>query len=309
MRNLYCLFLPLALAAVSCSPLTFSLHLDMRAPSQSGLDLSNKNISVMYIDNGNKTDSLFLSGVSEAFAQSVERDYFSGHQTVNIFNIKKKTGADYASKDSLVKYIMETESDVAFMFELESLGKTVLSPINRTASPASADSLYYLEATSPFAIRLYSYDSLNPADKVLVFNGKSNAVATVFTNGNEDERTLMDKAADAMYDAGTVIGRQSSKIFMSEWKHSSFTLYYYDNDESWYKASQAAYDYDWKTAIDTWITLLDTNDLKKRSCIEYNLAVAFYVLGQKSLAEQWLDRSDADYMLPESSYVRKMINK
>ena len=67
--------------------------------------------------------------------------------------------------------------------------------------------------------------------------------------------------------------------------------------------------YDWKGAMDQWFLLLNSNDPLRRSCAEYNIAVACYMLGDYSLASQWLDRSDADSKLPNmSDNLRKRID-
>ena len=59
------------LMLVSCGPTYFSLGVDMRLPSRSGIVLTGKNMSVTYLDNG--TDSLFMSSVAEGFAQALEK--------------------------------------------------------------------------------------------------------------------------------------------------------------------------------------------------------------------------------------------
>ena len=69
-----------------------------------------------------------------------------------------------------------------------------------------------------------------------------------------------------------------------------------------------AQNFDWRGAMDIWIGLLSTNDHYKRSCAEYNIAVACYMLGDYDLATEWLDRSDQDNLLPVSDALRKRIN-
>ena len=61
--------------------------------------------------------------------------------------------------------------------------------------------------------------------------------------------------------------------------------------------------------MDMWITLLSTNDMLRRSCAEYNIATACYMLGEYDLALEWLDRSDKDNKLPYSDALRKRINE
>ena len=82
----------------------------------------------------------------------------------------------------------------------------------------------------------------------------------------------------------------------------------YFETEKWYKAMEYADALQWKPAIDIWLELLDTNDLLKRSCAAYNLALATYMLGDYDLALLWLDRSDADNRLPMSETLRKRID-
>ena len=75
-----------------------------------------------------------------------------------------------------------------------------------------------------------------------------------------------------------------------------------------YKALEKAEAYDWKGAMDIWIDLLDTGDMLKRSCAEYDIAVACYMLGDYPLAIEWLDLSDKDNKLPISDALRKRID-
>ena len=108
-----------------------------------------------------------------------------------------------------------------------------------------------------------------------------------------------DKAEDT--------GKTVASSFLSQWKHEQYSVIYYNN-EKWYKALDKAGAYDWKGAMDIWLEFLNTGDLLKRSCAEYNIAIACYMLGDYSLASEWLDRSDKDNRLPLSDALRKRID-
>ena len=56
------------------------------------------------------------------------------------------------------------------------------------------------------------------------------------------------------------------------------------------------------------LALKSSNDLLRRSCAEYNIAVACYMMGEYELASEWLDRSDKDNKLPLSDGLRKRID-
>jgi hypothetical protein len=61
--------------------------------------------------------------------------------------------------------------------------------------------------------------------------------------------------------------------------------------------------------MDLWMTFLSTNDMLRRSCAEYNIATACYMLGEYDLALEWLDLSDKDNKLPYSDGLRKRITE
>ena len=52
-----------ALALAACSPQTLTMSVDMRHPSKSGIDLSRKTISIVYMDDG-AVDTTFSNGVA-----------------------------------------------------------------------------------------------------------------------------------------------------------------------------------------------------------------------------------------------------
>ena len=264
--------LALSVMSVSCGPTYFSLGVDMRNPSRSGIDLEGKNISVTYLDGG--SDSLFISSVAEGFTQRLERDYFNGEQSIGKYRIDNTSGKAHASRDSMVNLVVETGADVAFLFDVESMGEaeSVLDDV-------------------PFEIRLYVYDAMDQRDTVQMFKGVS----------------TLDRIA-GLDSQGLEVGNRSATVFIPSWKNRRFTVYYYESSDLWYEAAGYASDYRFREAMDIWMTLLDTPNLYKRSCAEYNIAVACCILGEKALALEWLDRSDADYPLNASYALRKTID-
>ena len=102
-------------------------------------------------------------------------------------------------------------------------------------------------------------------------------------------------------------GRRIAGSFFSQWKHEQYSIAYYDSAK-WYEAVLKAEQYDWKGAMDIWFTLLDSGDVMKRACAEYNIAVACYMSGDFELARKWLDRSHKENRLPTlSDALRKRI--
>jgi hypothetical protein len=255
---------------VSCGPSKHVMHIDMRYPSKSGVDLAGKIPSVVYLDTEDTTTSTFNAGMASSFASSIEKDLGMQEGSVVVYRMPKDKSTDYSSKDSMLALIADTDADVVFLFDEVKLGQ----------QEASTTAVMV-----PFTMTLYCFDGMDKSEEVRVFTGSSRA----YIDGS---------------DAGITVA-QSFKI---RWKTEPYSLAYYDN-EKWYKALDKAEAYDWKGAIDQWFTRLDTNDLMRRACAEYNIAVACYMLGDYALAQQWLDRSDADNKLPNmSDALRKRID-
>lgn len=303
-------FLPVVavLALMSaCSPYTFNLSVDLRYSTPSGLNLAGKNLSVVSYDNGTRSDSLFLSGVCENFARRLESDYFSGQRRIGVFRAQKNNSRQVPSKQMMLDFLIESGSDLVFLFTLDSLGPVTSGDL-QASGITSADSAFFFEAKIPTDIVLYIYDSMYKRDTVLSYRGSSETVSRIYTSGGESSVALNDKIVSSMQTAGAGIGRQASNIFLSEWKTVEFPLYHYDSGE-WITASDAALNFNWRKAMDVWMSMLDTPNLQKRSCLEYNLAVASTIIGEKALAKAWLDRSDADCLLPQSSSLRRRIDR
>lgn len=299
--------MPLALAA--CGPMALTVDVERRDISRSGLDLGKKTFSVVYVDSGEKTDSVFSASMAEGFAQKLEAEYFSGEQIIDIYRLDSIPGADYSSRDTLLNILMDAGTDVVFLFEPPQFGIPAAgAPVKvKTGEKMSADSSYVSEVSVPFSIKVDVYDSMNPADSVFSFMGRSTARPVAYTDGKESSQDLVSKAMSAIGEPARAVGQKVGDTFASTWVNESFPVIYYEGN-AWLEAAFAASDYRWKDAIDIWMGLLDTGNLQKRSCAEYNIAFACYMMGQYDLASEWLARSDKDYPLSVSRSLKKKID-
>lgn len=280
----------------------------MRNASRSGLELGRKTFSLVYVDDGVKADSTFAASLSEGFAQKLESEYFSGERVIGIYRLDGAKGADYAVKDTLLNLLMDTGTDVVFLLEAPELGTPVPGAPAKVMSgnDLPEDSTYIAEVTVPFTIRIDVYDSMNPADTVFSFTGRNTVRPVAYTDGLDTDAVLAEKGLAAIGEPARDVGRRVGDSFVSTWVNESHTFIYFDSSK-WLEAAYASSDYRWKDAIDIWMGLLDTGSLQKRSCAEYNIALACYIMGQYDLASQWLDRSDKDYPISLSRSLRKNI--
>ena len=78
MKRIFPFILSLSLLLVSCGPSRYAVQVEMRYPSKSGVELSGKIISVVYLADGNESGDLFTSSLADGFAYALENDYGTG---------------------------------------------------------------------------------------------------------------------------------------------------------------------------------------------------------------------------------------
>ena len=210
----------------------------------------------------------FSESMAEGFAKALEQDYGTGEGSIGLYSLSSSDVTAYAVRDSLFNVLMTAGADMVFLFD-----------VPKTAESSSSFSV---------SVTLYCYDGMDKSEKVHKFSG-----TTVLDALGQSE------AAD--------VGKRVAEAFFSQWKHEQYSIAYFDGVK-WYEALVRAEQYDWKGAMDIWFTLLDSRDVLKRASAEYNIAVSCYMLGDFELAEEWLDRSDAENKMPTlSDGLRKRI--
>ena len=280
-----------SLMFISCSPQYFTMNIELRSSSKSGIELNNKSIALVYLDNGVYIDSIFNASISQGFAQSLEEDYYRGNKVIDIYAIAKEEGSVYSTKDSLVNLLVSLNKDVIFFMDEPQINELEIEKSKKV----------YL----PYSRTMYIYDSYSSDDKVHTVNYKSKLLLPI----KAKEVDVVESAVLALPKASAMAGSTAANKYHSSWTNHKFTILYYDssNYSKWYKASIAATEYRWKDAMDLWISLLDTKNMLKKSALEYNIALACTVLGQKELALEWLDSSDNHQKLSVGIELRKIL--
>ena len=292
-----------ALALAACSPQTLTLSVDMRHPSKSGIDLSRKSMSIVYMDDGT-ADSTFSNGVASSLARSLEEDYFGGNEAIGVYKIP----ADSVSLDLMHRLVMDTGDDVVFLLGPPAFGEVALSENAAVKNSVSVDSAFVAQAQIPYNARLFVYDSMDKQDRLQLFRGSSILRTQVFSNGVTASEFLKEKALEAKDLGADLVGKQISNRFVPTWKTEGYSLYYFEGwDEDWIEAISLAYDMNWKAAADIWMKKVNENSYTKRACACYNTALAFYMMGDLNLATKWLDRADQLGMPSLSPGLRKRI--
>lgn len=307
MKNILSI-ITLAVMCVACGPSRHAIHVEMRHPSKSGIEFSGKTVSVVHLENDNIMNNNLSEGIADGLAYALEQDYGTGEGSVGIYRMRVVPGGNYSSRDTLVNLLMDTGSDVIFLVDTLSVGLMTMGGASSVAAPSSPDSSYISTGNIPFKMKLYCFDAMNKDEKVYDYSGSSVAVPFAYSDGRQTENTIRERAVASLSELGFEVGTTISASFKSQWKYEQYSVVYFDSPR-WFTAMEYADRYYWKDAMNIWMELLDTNDMLKRSCAAYNLALASYMLGDYELASMWLDRSDIDNKLPLSDALRKRIDE
>ena len=299
------------LALYSCAPQVFVVSPEMRAPSKSGLSLAGKSMAVVYLTDGNPRSEAFNAPAAAGFASRLEEDYFGGDRSIGLYTAKTGSGVDYASKDSLVSLVMETDKDVVFLIGIPELGiPSVNDPVRIAGNDVPVDSSYVSIVSVPFTTKIFVYDSRGKEDKVWGFSGGRNFSVEIYDDGKTSKDAITAKVWDNLSAGAESAGYAAAGTFLSTWKSDDFYVIYYDfSEEEWDKGAEYAYSYEWDKAIDQWVRLLKCNNDEKKACAAYNIALGCFMSGQPALALEWLDRSDSYTPVSLSKSLRLKINQ
>lgn len=286
-------------ALQSCDPQAFSMNVEMRYPSSSGMSIDGKSVAVVYLNEDSAKDSVFNECLANGFASAIEKNYFNGAEAVNLYKMPKVVGGVYSNADTLINLIVDTGCDIVFLFDAPEFGNVQIKEQKTSTSGT------YYPVSVPVAVKLYGFDSLSGSDTVRVWTG------TRMLSANMEASLGRQAAADSLWNrigsSAENLGEISARTFAPVWKEETYTFIYYESPEAWLAAAQYASDYKWNEAMKVWISLLDTNNPMKRSCAEYNIATACFLMGDNELALKWLNSSDEDYPISLSKTLRKRI--
>lgn len=288
---------------VACSPSIYTMPVQMRQPSDSGVDVCGRSVAIAYVA-GERGDSLINAGISEGLALALESEYFDGKQAIPVYSIQETGKALYYARDTLRSLVMDTGQDLVFLLDKSDFGSADYG-LPQPTGLASPDSLYKIGVSLPVTLHLYVYDSFDPRDTVMIYSATTSPKLFFYGSAEESGDELLSKTKAAFSASSRNIGAKLGSSFESEWKVENFSFYFYDRPE-WIDALSFAYAFNWQKAIDIWTGLAGSGPLKQAAAA-YDIATACYMLQEYELALSWLDVCDSSARLSHSATLRKRV--
>lgn len=302
MRKLFWILVA-ALSLAACSPQVYPLFLEVRQPSNAGLTLVGKTAAIVYMDGANSVDSLFDRHAASALASALEADYFGGEEVIGLSRIATP---DSIGVDLMHTLVMETGGDVIFLLS-SALGEPVVG-MNKETKSSSLDSAFVCHADVPINTTLYLYDSMGN-DEVTRYKGSATLKTSVYNNGILTDDAMKALALRNFTPEAEEVGLRISRRFQSNWLTESFSFYYFDDfsSETWFTPLQDAADGKYAKAIQGWEALVKDGSSIKRACACFNIAQAFFLLGDYVIASRWLDEAEKMENLTQAQSLRKRL--
>ncbi|MCD8207862.1 MAG: tetratricopeptide repeat protein [Bacteroidales bacterium] len=175
----------------SCSASKYTVAVDLTGPTKSGVTVMGRTVAVAYNDMGTEDHTLFLASAADGFTEALEEQYFSGDEVVELFKVDRVEGVENSSKEGMIDLVMETGSDLVFLFDVNYSGSS----------------------TDPSELTLYVYDSLDSSDTVKSYSGK----------------VSLGKWDYDLH--GRAVGQRSADIFAPTWTRENLAFYYFGSEK------------------------------------------------------------------------------
>lgn len=94
--------------------------------------------------------------------------------------------------------------------------------------------------------------------------------------------------------------------FSPVWTRENHMLFFYDN-QKWLEAADLAASMDFSAAMEKFLALAGTGTADRKASAAYDIAYCCYMLGEYSLALEWLKQCEAYYSLPDTAKLRRLI--
>ena len=146
-------------------------------------------------------------------------------------------------------------------------------------------------------------------DEVAKYKGNAVLKPMVYNSGMLSDDVMKSLVLRNLSPEAEEVGLRISRRFQSNWTTENFSFYYFDDfsSEKWFTPLQDAADGLLAKAVRGWEPLVKEGSSIKRACACFNLAQAFYLLGDYDISSRWLDETDKLENLSQVPALRKRL--
>ena len=308
MKKLFALISTLLLA-VSCGPSAVYFDVDVRNSNSSDLNTAGGKVAVFAITPEEKADSIAIAQAAMGIASQYEADQGLDAQSVPAYTVPKKEFSGFPGR---VNGKMATDTSYITRLMIKSASEILIFIDNLTFATSTirnAATYEYPNAISmdlPYYLEINAFDAIN--DKVLLSKEMQDTVTVLLTNGAENGKTAAGTIAEQFGAISAKIGENVAQCLSTQWNTETWLIVDYPNSDAWHSPAELAKNFKWEDAIQKWMPLTEDKNTQKAAYASFNIAVACEMLGQTSLAKEWITFSRQKYSFRESGELLNYLN-
>jgi len=296
-RILFRILILTLLLSVSCSPVAYDVAIEVLTPPASELNFKKVPPTILCIAGRQNADTLIYNRISEGMAVSIEKNLGLLHGAVSVragFSDETSLG----DSSAIARLISSSGSDRVAVLHSGDIGSYII----KTSDTRVNYDYYYVYPTYvsiPYSIDIdfYSFDHLFTGDISPEFSLsiRDTLRFTYLSERNKNDSRVVNEVNTQMPDAIKEVGQNIGALFFPSWTEQYRTVASFDGITDWEAAYQYATEFKWETALDIWIKLAQSKNLRKSGLAAYNAAVACEMLDEYDLALEWLDIAGDKY--------------
>ncbi|HIZ85329.1 MAG TPA: hypothetical protein IAC04_02435 [Candidatus Coprenecus stercoravium] len=281
------LLISLLSAAVSCSPLAYTLQVEKQVPSASNVDFGASLPGVLTMAPEGDPDSVLLASLAVGMAEELEAALGFDSGVVPVFSMYAGLDLD----DMEVRRSVHDMTGVDFLIVADSLWTGDFS-VKHTEEMAYVQSQFLKQTvvSLPYSmnVRVYCADS---ASAVADLSESDVFEWSLLADADIQDIRAIEKVNGDLDDYFKSIGRTIASELSPKWETVGVTLYVFD-DSKWTDACRLAYLFEWDKAMDIWLEEAASPNTSKAACAAHNISVACDMMGMSRMAAEWSDRAD-----------------
>lgn len=308
MKKLFVL-IPMLVLAASCGPSAVYFDVDVRDSNSSDLNTAGGKVAVIAITPEEKADSIAIAQAASGIATQYEADQGLEAQSVPAYTVPKEEFKGFPGK---INGRIATDTSYITKLMIKSASEILVFADNLrfyTSSEHNAASYDYPNAISvmlPYSIDITAYDAVK--DKVVLSKGVHDTVTVFLTNGFEEGKSAVNIIAEKFGAISEKIGENVAQCLSTQWNTETWLIIDYPDSDAWHTPAELAKNFEWEKAVGKWMPLTEDKNPQKSAYASFNIAVACEMLGQTSLAKEWVAFSRQKYSFRESAELLNYLN-
>ena len=304
-------FLFVLMMLVGCAPSARYFNVDVKNGEYVDLPLEGKKVAVFSITTQSKADSIRCGKVALGVAEKIEEDRGMLSGEIPVYSVPKiefrgfPSGFNNEIKSVDTTYLnsLMLNSGAQVLLFVDNLRFGQYS-VKRGVTSNEYDNA---NVVIPYFVDFNAYDSF--ADSLLLKIEMKDSVYMQLVSGSAMDGNVGGVIAGYLPEIAKKIGAKLGSYLSVQWETQERMLITFEGDSSWESAVLMAQDFKWQDAINAWMKLAESDNVKKSAYAAYNIAVGCEMLEQFDLARQWLEFSLKKFKFRESSMMYEHIKE